>query len=308
MAQSEIVSRLSYLPLAPIVNSGTAAPTPFSECDGSTEISFNDPFSEIADPVGCGGVLAVGGVCADSRAPESFKGALFYSITEGDVVVSNGFGGCPFWDATNLAELLTHEVGHTLGLAHSSEDPNEPDQSLRDATMYYAAHFDGRGAALMADDVAGICALYPAGRTGAVSLRRFAIVFDSAALRPRDRLIVDGVLKLSTGSFAASADTLIIDLHAAGTRVFRLAVPPGAWKTDGAQTRFRYVGTTGSGTSTVLLTLATPGSLRFSVRARALDLSPAHADPVVMSLALGSANVTETVLALRSSARTRVYP
>src|SRR6185295_15997418 len=96
-----------------LVDVGDADPAPFSVCDGRTQITFNDPAGEIPDAVGCRGVLAVGGVCSNSGTINTLDGVPFYGITEGDVVVNAGFAGCPFWTATNLAELLTHEVGHT---------------------------------------------------------------------------------------------------------------------------------------------------------------------------------------------------
>ncbi len=291
-----------------LVAAGTDDDSHFTECDGRTEITFNDPSFEIDDPTGCWGVLAVGGVCADNHAPESFNGALFYRITEGDVMVNNGFGACPFWNQSNVAEILTHEVGHTLGLGHSSEDPNEPDPSLRDATMFYQAHFDGRGAKLMSDDIAAVCALYPAGRSGSVRIRRFAIVSDPSAPAQRDRLVVDGVLNLEGRHFDSQTDTLIIDLRSGGASVFRLAVVPGTWMQNPSGTRFRHRSLTAAGSTTVVLSAGNPGILHLSIRGRGLDLSAADIDPVVMSLALGSANVTETLPALRTEAKVRVYP
>jgi hypothetical protein len=140
---------------------GAATPAPFNACDGVSAVEFNDPFGEIGPPSNCGGVLAVGGFCSTDSGSSTVNGVSFQRITEGDVTVNTGFAGCGFWTATNLAEVLTHEFGHTLGLAHSSENPQEPNPVLRDATMYYLAHLDGRGASLGADDTAGIEALYP---------------------------------------------------------------------------------------------------------------------------------------------------
>lgn len=292
-----------------LVDAGTADPAPFGACDGRNEITFNDPFGEIADPVNCNGVLALGGVCGSSAPPETFNGAAFSPITEGDVVVNNGFADCPFWNTQNVAELLTHEVGHTLGLAHSSDDPNEADPSLREATMYFAAHFDGRGAVLASDDVAAICGLYPAPRAASMVLRRFAIVNDPARPAPSDRLVVDGMFDLNGRGFDALNDTFIFELRVAGASVFRLAVVPGQWTPSASGTRFRYRGVAAT-TGTVLLTLSTrnPGSVRVSLRARRLDLSAVDANSMVVSLAVGQAVVTETAAAARFTAQNQAQP
>jgi hypothetical protein len=58
--------------------------------------------------------------------------------------------GCVAYDVQNT---VTHEAGHYLGLGHSS-DP--------DATMYaFAPNGETRKRQLHADDVTGICAIYP---------------------------------------------------------------------------------------------------------------------------------------------------
>ena len=132
-------------------SAGTATATPNGFCDGTSKIVFNDPFNEVTDPSGCGGILAIGGYCAGG-ATKTFKGTSFREVVEGDIIFNNGWTGCSFWNQTNVAEVATHEIGHTIGLAHSTDSS---------ATMYSFAHFDGRGAGLTDDDRAGVSYLYP---------------------------------------------------------------------------------------------------------------------------------------------------
>jgi matrixin len=66
-------------------------------------------------------------------------------------------------DRVDLQSILTHELGHFLGLAHPGPD-------YVDATM--SPRWDGTGTTLRTldeDDVAGICTLYPPGRAAGSS-------------------------------------------------------------------------------------------------------------------------------------------
>jgi hypothetical protein len=121
--------------------------------DGVNAVSFGDPLGDMGPPVGCTGTLALGGFFYTSSQTRTVGGTAFWRILEGDLVFNDGWAGCGFYENfANFAEVATHELGHVLGLDHSSDSS---------ATMYYMAHFDARGATLRPDDMDGLRAIYP---------------------------------------------------------------------------------------------------------------------------------------------------
>lgn len=146
------------------------APTPSAlggTIDGRNVVLFDDPFGEVEDfdPGTCEGVLAVAQFVAASdpnfvELNQTIDGQQYGKIFEADVVLNAGHAACS-GDPLLLDEVVGHEVGHAIGLGHSSEDPAEANPLLEGALMYFAIHGDGRGAVANVDDVAGVSTTYP---------------------------------------------------------------------------------------------------------------------------------------------------
>ncbi|MGF1530418.1 MAG: hypothetical protein ACFCU4_03555 [Puniceicoccaceae bacterium] len=64
-------------------------------------------------------------------------------------------------DPATFEEVLAHELGHVIGLDHSSEDTNETDPLLAEAMMFFEAKADGRGASLNAYDIDTVLKAHP---------------------------------------------------------------------------------------------------------------------------------------------------
>jgi hypothetical protein len=155
-AVAEALDAWSFDPLSSLVLvDGTLdEPMSFNSCSGPNRVIFDDPFDEVDDPYDCTGVVAIGGYCVLGSETRSLDGQTFRRIQVGRVTFADGWSGCAFWNPCNMAEVATHEVGHAIGLGHSTS---------KGATMEPVAQFDGRCGGLAKDDLAGLRALYPLG-------------------------------------------------------------------------------------------------------------------------------------------------
>lgn len=137
-----------------ITNFGTSALSfATNENSGRLHIQMHDLYDVVNSP----GVLGIGGrwfVTSPSFANGGLGGNVlgteFFPTSRGYVILEHT--DAALQNADNLAEVLCHEIGHALGLRHSSENPSESDPVLADAMMYYRLHAGGRGATLGAYD------------------------------------------------------------------------------------------------------------------------------------------------------------
>jgi len=138
----------------------TGATGGLAHSDNVSTILFDDPYRDdpaeaVEGTFSCpgGGVIAMGGPWF-FQGTRAFQGKRFHEAAEADIVTNDGTE-CFFRDNPSVAEeVFAHELGHTLGLGHST---------LRDALMSARAHNDGRGGRLTDDDKAAVAELYGTG-------------------------------------------------------------------------------------------------------------------------------------------------
>lgn len=152
--------RYSYAGALPV------APKGLNASNGYNEVLFGDPLNEIAGSWnGTSGVVGTGGfsgVASGGTFNATFQAdpahpagpIQAYDITEGNVTIQNGVAPASGVSNTELAEILAHELGHTLGFGHSASS---------DALMY--ASLTGLGPSLREDDRVAARWLYPVGGT-----------------------------------------------------------------------------------------------------------------------------------------------
>ncbi len=131
----------------------TSADNGFAGTDGVNTLLFGDPRDQIPGTFENNGLLALGGAWFLCELREH-RGDLFHPIIEADIVTQDGLEN--FLAASPhlrraAEEIFAHELGHTLGFAHTPEPQ---------ALMFAFAHDDGRGAALDVDDLRGAFDLY----------------------------------------------------------------------------------------------------------------------------------------------------
>jgi hypothetical protein len=129
--------------------------TPPVSCDQVPSNEHNNPiiFRDTVWPYDSANALGFTTLTVDLVTGEIFGAAIEINSSNVGIVANVGDAGIPN-GAYDLATILTHEAGHFLGLAHSTDT---------DAVMY--AFYHAGKTSLTPDDVSGICAVYPPDQT-----------------------------------------------------------------------------------------------------------------------------------------------
>ena len=131
----------------------------------SSEQEVRIQLHDLYDRIQSETTLGIGGASATNGGlPQGGSGGRVYDMEyhrmkSGYVVLDHAKAALS--DLYTFEEVLCHELGHALGLVHSSETEDEADTTKRDAIMYFRAHGDGRGASLRGWDVATVQKSFP---------------------------------------------------------------------------------------------------------------------------------------------------
>jgi PKD repeat protein len=249
-------------------------PAGLAYANGTNEVLFNDPLGEIAGTwnPSTGGVVGQGGfngVTSATNWTSPFSADATHlqqtyrawNITEGNLVIQDNVSPSNRISSTTLAEIIAHELGHTLGLGHSADNT---------ALMY--ATVTGLGPSLRGDDQLAARWLYPA--------------VNSTPVTPPS-----GQSPAAPSGLTASASTSSVTLqwkdNSTNETGFRVYYATGA-----SGGKFTSVGDIGAGSMTATVTGLPSGMYRFYVTAFNSSGESAASNTVSVSIAAQQQTLT----------------
>ncbi|MDB6028743.1 MAG: hypothetical protein JWM68_4966, partial [Verrucomicrobiales bacterium] len=179
-----------------------------SATDGKIRIQLHDSYNSISgtNVLGTGGRYYFTNVLANAgwTLGGNVAGNDFHLSTCGFVVLKHTL--VEMQNVTTFAEVLCHEIGHVLSLAHSSENANEANNTLKQAMMYFTSHRDGRGATLGTYDAPILRQVHPTTNTPPFTYNRMI----DAVSYPSTNTTVAGVNEIEVRAYDLQTTNLTV--------------------------------------------------------------------------------------------------
>ena len=196
---------------------GMAAPN-ITNADGFLRIQLHDHYNYLAGGDSTGDLLGNGGhawtyltIPPGWTIGGNVAGNDFHKVVAGFIVLQHT--NVAMQTLSTFTEVLCHEIGHTIGLAHSSESYPEPNPILSQAAMYYLVHADGRGARLNSFDTNTCRQVHPPTNTPPYCYDRFMDIVTS----PTRPINVPGVNTVQLRGYDLQNSALTLTTNGATT-------------------------------------------------------------------------------------------
>jgi len=199
--------------------------------EGAGHIAFNNCDGRFQPEEGCSRIIARGGITWDRDFTTQVNGQTFRKALRGFVSL-NPYSLCSFVSDCQLREIITHELGHALGLGHSQ---------YADATMFGTIHQDGRCASITSDDARSLAYIYPLQDPGPKPLsiitnhlespiegqHYLQVIEAQGGIRPYTFSVVLGTGRLPSGLSLDPTGVIYGAAFASGTATFNIDVTDG---------------------------------------------------------------------------------
>ncbi|MFA6546765.1 MAG: matrixin family metalloprotease [Limisphaerales bacterium] len=205
---------------AGVTSFGTAADN-VSTNDGRIRLQLHDLYGSISgsSTLGVGGnSYSISPTFPNGGMGGNVNGNEFFPVSRGYLVMKHTQATLQTF--SSFEEVLCHEIGHVLSMAHSSEDPSEPDNTLKQAMMYFQIHGGGRGATLGSYDPPVVQQAYPTNNTPPYGYTRMMDIVTQPSGAPN----ITGINQIELRGYDAQTTNLTVSLASttAGTGAFSL--------------------------------------------------------------------------------------